>query len=224
MTGGAAVHTIATRIHGRYLVQAPAAGPPVGFLVGFHGYAENAAIHLQELAQIPGAERWVLAAVQGLARFYNRQQEVVAGWMTREDRELAIADNVAYAAAVLEELQRSFPAVEHRVFAGFSQGVAMTYRAALGSSPRCDGLIALAGDVPPELAERPWLRFPVLIGRGYQEEWYSEEKLAADVALLAAKGIPVEVCRFAGGHHWTDEFRRAAGALLDAVAGPGDRW
>ena len=40
--------------------------------------------------------------MQGLNRYYTRHGDMVAAWMTREDRELAIADNIAYVAAVLD--------------------------------------------------------------------------------------------------------------------------
>ena len=54
-------------------------------------------------------------------------------------------------------------------------GVAMAYRAAAGSS--ATGIIALGGDMPPEIAESDQPLPPVLIGRGTREEWYTEEKL-----------------------------------------------
>ena len=121
---------IATLVHGTYLVELPEplAGAPL--LVGFHGYGENAAIHLAELARIPGASRFLLCSVQGLHPFYNKAGEVVASWMTRHDRERAIEDNVRYVAAVVTRLQRDYPVGERLVFAGFSQGSAMAYRAA----------------------------------------------------------------------------------------------
>src|SRR6266568_7032936 len=123
-------HTIAAAVHGRYLVRRAAAAR--GHLIGFHGYAENAERHLAELLRIPGAGDWTVAAVQALHPFYvNRTGEVVAGWMTSQDRELAIADNRAYVRSVIEALDPRGPLV----LLGFSQGVAMAYRAAdeLGS-------------------------------------------------------------------------------------------
>ena len=36
-------------------------------------------------------------------------------------------------------------------------------------------------------------------------------------ALLERKGVAVEVCRFDGGHEWSDAFYRAAGELLAAL-------
>src|SRR5437868_7585600 len=152
-------HVIEARTHGRYVVrvgqtflsgQTGMSGPHV--LVGFHGYAENAEKHLAELETIAGAE-WTLVAVQALNRFYTRNDEIVANWMTRQDREHAIADNIDYVRRVVEEL-RPF---EKLVFAGFSQGVAMAYRAAAAIS--CDGVIALARDLPREIAK---INVPIL--------------------------------------------------------------
>lgn len=205
-------------VHGRLLVQAPS-DPAAGLLVGFHGYGETAEAHLEELRKIPGVDRWVVCAVQGLSRFYTRQGDVVASWMTKQDREQAIDDNVRYAASVVARLKREFPDARRLVFAGFSQGVAMTYRAAAGSGFAADAVLALAGDVPPELAERPLPGFPpVLLGRGSEEKWYSEDKLASDVETLEGKGIEARVCRFDGGHEWTDAYRQAAGKVLAGLA------
>ena len=85
--------TIPTQTHGRYLIDIP--GQSRATLVGFHGYQENAAIQLDVLRKIAGGRSIGLVSIQGLHRFYTRANDVVAGWMTKEDRELAIADNTA---------------------------------------------------------------------------------------------------------------------------------
>ena len=82
--------------HGRYLVDIPEHSRAT--LVGFHGYQENAAIHFDVLRQIAASRSIGIVSIQGLHRFYTRDNDVVASWMTKEDRELAIADNVAYVA------------------------------------------------------------------------------------------------------------------------------
>src|SRR5438309_290549 len=41
--------TIAATIHGRYLVETPSGGAPVGTLVGCHGYAEPAEAQLERM-------------------------------------------------------------------------------------------------------------------------------------------------------------------------------
>src|SRR5688572_3688363 len=208
---------IAARTHGRYLVAAPAGPGPHPLLLGFHGYGENAERCLAELRRIPGAERWLVAAVQGLHRFYNQKTgEVVASWMTKQDRELAIADNVAYVGAVAGELRREFDLAPTVALLGFSQGVAMAYRAALGSVERAAAVIALAGDVPPELHHLDLTRLGrVLVARGATDESYTADKMAADAVLLRGKGLACEELTYSGGHEWTDEFRRAVGEFLE---------
>ena len=209
------VRLIEARVHGRYLLRA-AEGEPAGALVGFHGYGESARPHLEAMLEIPGVERWTVASIQGLHPFYTRSGEVVASWMTRQDREAAIADNMAYVRSAVEEIRESTGGGGPLVYCGFSQGVAMAYRAAAAHS--CHGLIALAGDVPPELAERDLEGFPrVLIGRGESDSWYSEEKLTVDVQLLRGKGVAVEFERFDGGHEWTPAFRARCAQLLSAL-------
>ncbi len=207
------LNVVEARTHGRYLVRVPAAPPPWPLLVGFHGYAETAGDHLDALVTIPGSEEWLLVAVQALHPFYTRKERVVANWMTRDDRELAIADNIDYIGRVLDRIRADHPTRQTLVFAGFSQGGAMAYRAA--ASYRADGLIVLAADVPPDIVERRIVPLPpVLLGRGTRDQWYSEAKEAADRGALTGIGARVESCVFDGGHEWTETFRAAVSTFL----------
>lgn len=216
-----AERTVAAITHGRFLTDAPAQPEGSPLLVGFHGYGETADRHLAELRRLPGAGRFTLCAVQALHPFYHRTGEVIASWMTRLDREQAIADNVRYVASVVAQVKREVPVGEQLVFLGFSQGAAMAYRAAAGSGFHCQALVALGGDVPPELTQRDLTRFPpVLLARGSSEEWYDAAKMAHDVDLLRAKGVDVRPVVFAGGHEWTDEFRTVVGEFLAETLRP----
>ena len=214
---GVEVCTTAARTLGRYLVVPAESGEPAPLLVGFHGYGESAERHLEALLAIPGVRRWRVASVQALNRFYERRTGTVVGcWMTSQDRDQAIADNVAYVRTVVSEL--GAPSGGPLVFAGFSQGVAMAYRAALGSEHRCDGLVILAGDVPPELRGVPPDRWPpILLGGGLRDAWYTEDKRTADVAFLRSRGIEHETAFFDGGHDWHPDFRAAAGRFLERI-------
>ncbi len=215
----ATAHTPSVTIHGRYLAAgAPAASSPL--LVGFHGYAETAETQLERLAAIPGADRLALVSVQGLHRFYRGRSSdvVVAGWMTKQDRELAIADNLAYVKAVLDEVDRGSP--RRTFFAGFSQGVAMALRAAT-AWPRAAGVIALGGDVPPELRRTSLAAIPAaLVGRGRHDGWYTPEKFRDDVERLGEAGVRVTPFEFDAGHEWTAPFSEAAGAFLQRERRP----
>src|SRR5262249_8527169 len=136
-------------------VDPPIGTDPAPMLVGFHGYAESADRQLERLRAIEGSERWLLVSIQGLHRFYQRRAEqVVASWMTRQDRELGIADNIAYVSKVLENVSMTWPVTRSIVFAGFSQGVAMAFRAAVNSNAERVSVIAVGGDIPPEIESR----------------------------------------------------------------------
>lgn len=213
-------HASAT-VHGRFLVR-PAAGGR--WLVGFHGQGQEAGAMLAPLADAARGGRWLVASVQGLNRHYaGRAQAVVATWMTRQDREQTIADNVAYVDAVLDALEREFGPPRAIVFAGFSQGVAMAYRAARLGRRECAAIVAACGDVPPELraaADRPWPR--VLAATGADDAWYTPARLAEDAAFLRSVRPDARTLVFAGGHEWGGALSEAVGALLAAIEAPAD--
>jgi predicted esterase len=202
---------IATRIHGRVLVRD--ASDPAAVIVGFHGYMENAAIQMERLEALPGAGRWTLISVQGLHRFYRGHSEaVVAGWMTRQDRDEMIADNIEYADRAIDA---AAPADVPLFTTGFSQGVAMAFRAGVRGRRRASGVVAVGGDVPPELLDDPALAFPaVLLARGERDDWYTTARLEADVKALRARGSHVEPLVHPAGHEWTPDVAGAAAAFI----------
>ncbi len=209
---------VATQVRGRALLRR-ATESQAPLLVGFHGYGENAERLLEAIVEIPGVSTWHVASLQALHPFYNSKTgEVVASWMTKLDRELAIEDNIQYVARALEQVEKRLEIEGPTVFLGFSQGTAMAYRAAGSAGHACDGLIALTGDAPAEITDQSiCVPSRVLIGRGTDDPWYDEAKMESDLARLQGRGIEVEVCVFEGGHEWTAEFRSAAGEFLRSL-------
>lgn len=200
--------TIETPVHGRYLHE----DRGDRLLVGFHGYAETAEVNLSQLRKLRGTDGWSLVAVQALHPFYPRADRVGASWMTSFERELAIADNIAYVRNVLASL----PAPSALVFLGFSQGAAMAARAAAYAG-RAAGLILLGGDIPPEIkADASVVLPPTLLATGTRDEWYTREKFDNDLQYLQ-RTARVTPCVFEGGHEWTDVFRDAVGKFLRSV-------
>jgi dienelactone hydrolase len=191
---------ISSPVHGRVL---HVARDPERLLVGFHGYAETAEVHLAELEKIAGG--WSLAAIQALHPFYTRDQRIVASWMTSLDREQAIADNIEYVRRAVAAL----PPARTVVFAGFSQGAAMAWRAA--SALPCNGVVAIGGDLPPDV-QPPFPR--ALICRGQGDEWYTAAKLADDLA----RHPQAESFVHPGGHEFTDDVRARVGEWLGFIA------
>jgi predicted esterase len=211
----AVVRTIAATVHGRYLTMVPE-GTARGLIVGFHGYAENAEVHLAALRAIPGADGWLLVAVQALHPFYTRDDRIVANWMTRQDRELGIADNLAYVGSVIDAVATECEVRRPLVCIGFSQGGAMAYRTAARFG--ADGLIILAADVPADVAGPAGLQLPpLLLGRGTADRYYTQDKHDADLATLERMGSRVENCVFDGGHEWGSAFVDAASRYLSRM-------
>ena len=208
--------TVITQTHGRYLVVPTVGTDPAPMLVGFHGYAESADTQLPRLRAIESSEHWLVVSIQGLHRFYQRRtEEVVASWMTRQDRESAINDNLAYVSSVLDAVSAAWPTEPSIVYAGFSQGVAMAFRAAVNSNAQRIAVIAVGGDIPPEIESGALARLSsTLICRGSSEEWYTADKLAQDARRLRESGVDVTALELPGGHQWSADASQAASGFL----------
>lgn len=203
--------TILVEVAGRYLVDVPEGGGRFPLLAGFHGYGQRAADELVLLNRIPGAEGWIRCSIEALHPFMNAKGEPGASWMTRCDRDLRIAENVAYVDAVIGRVMAELPTDGRLVLHGFSQGAAMACRAAVLGRHPVSGVMLLGGGVPPELdgLER-MLR--VQHARGDRDPFLSEEALTSDAARLCNAGMQPDVVVFAGGH-------RATVGYFDAAAG-----
>ena len=218
--------SIVTPIHGRYLLRVPeseAHGPArnAPMVVGFHGYGESADVHMARLEAIPELADWTLVSIQGLHTFYGKRREVVASWMTTQQREDAIEDNLRYVRSVVTEAIHQTGEPRALVYVGYSQGVAMAWRAAILGARRIDGLAVFGGDVPPELGVRPLTQCPpVLIGRGKDDPSYTASQFKADLDMLAGRFVAVEPYEVTGAHGWTDAVGREVGAFVWRLVNP----
>ena len=132
---------VAAETHGRVLVEEAPAGPLL-LLAGFHGYGQNADEMMDMLRAVPVGRSWTRVSVQALHRFYRRSEVTVASWMTRQDRDTLIADNVQYVDAAIDAAAGA-RAIERLVLCGFSQGAAMAYRAAVLGARWPDAVIGV---------------------------------------------------------------------------------
>lgn len=214
----------AALVHGRQLVRVPRAGRARLHWFGFHGYAQTAEAMLPAFERSAG-EAALVVSVQALHPFYaGRTNEVVANWMTRQDRERAIASNVAYVDAVVEAIDAEFGAPDVRVFAGFSQGVGMAWRAAALGGHACAAVVAVGGDVPPELLAAPPRAWPpALLATGERDAWCTPDALAREAARLRERGADVRTLVFDGGHEWSAAVEEAARAWCASLAGGATR-
>jgi predicted esterase len=77
------------------------------------------------------------------------------------------------------------------------------------------GVIAVGGDVPPELDSAALGRVrTALICHGVRDEWYTAEIFAKDVERLRAANVNVRPLDFEGGHEWSAGVTTAAAAFL----------
>ena len=188
-----------------------------------HGYGQLAAPFIQSFARVAAPSRCIVAP-EALSRFYldrsstatDPPPRVGATWMTREDREHEIADQVAYLDALHDRCRP--PSVADRVrlrVLGFSQGVATASRWLAYGRVRADELIAWAGAFPPDIdlasfADRMSSTTVALVV-GTRDELASWAAADAQLERFTAAGIRARQLTFDGGH-------RLDGTTLMAIA------
>lgn len=197
--------------------------------IACHGYAQLAAKFLEPFVSLATPWRRIVAP-EGLSRFYlersrvgvNTQADVGATWMTREDREHEIADQIAYLDALLDHLdpERGASGVRLRVL-GFSQGVAAVSRwLARGRRVRAGDVILWAGSFPGDVDRSLFATrlagAPVLFVVGTRDQLASWAAADVEVGRFTAAGIDARLVTFEGGHRLDD-------ATLAAIAASDSR-
>ena len=71
-------------------------------------------------------------------------------------------------------------------------------------------------DVAAEARRLP----PVLIGRGAQDNWYTESKATADAEVLRAANAAFSTHVFDAGHVWDPGFIARAASFIDTLLRP----
>lgn len=193
----------------------PAAARSVWYLL--HGYGQLAPDFLRQCAALARPSR-LLVAPEGLSRFYTRgvSERPGASWMTREDREAEILDQMAYLDAVhLHVLARLERPPEHVVVLGFSQGATTADRWVAGRSVDPSAVILWAGAPAMDLgAGTPVARRMIMV-YGSSDPFITPRSSEPIRSLLSARGQAVEVERFEGAHVIDPGTLSALAARLD---------
>ncbi len=212
-----ATHHITTQRTARYFTIGHA-GPEVREVVyAFHGYGQLAGRFASRLEQIGMTGRLVVVP-EGLSRFYVRglgntgDAQVGASWMTREDRDSEIADQVSYLDALHRRVLGSLDGAAPRVtLLGFSQGTATAGRWLAHGSVRPATLVLWAGRLPPELEPRlPELLagMRVIVAVGRSDELAPQAQVGTELERLERAGVQFERLSFDGGHELDGETLR----------------
>lgn len=216
-------HLIVPR-HARYYARGPAEGA-TELWIACHGYGQLAASFLAQLSVLDDGTRLV-AAPEGLSRFYLPGEgatpgatrvhgpAVAASWMTREDREHEIADQMSYLDLLRDVLRDRVAAGAPVSVLGFSQGAATASRWAIRARSRVRRLIIWGALLPPELASDDAVReklagTSVAMVRGDRDALVPAAAVEEQVAWLESLGLHTTLHTFPGGHRLDDDTLRA---------------
>jgi predicted esterase len=167
-------------------------------LIVLHGYGQLAEFFIRKFNDLP--ENYLVVAPEGMHRFYlnGTSGRVGASWMTKEDRESDIQDNLNWLNQLLNELKEK-KKFEKIILLGFSQGGATAARWYFSSKNEFDHLILWASVFPPDL-EKPENsndseNYFVI---GTEDEFYKTEAQKNEIAFYQKIGF--QTLQFQGKH------------------------
>jgi predicted esterase len=186
-----------------------------------HGYGELAAEFAARFTPVDDGTRLIVAP-EGLSRFYHAPPSaapratgpgtVGASWMTREDRNSEIGDQVTYLDAVHRVVFERVPRESVRLtILGFSQGVATVTRWLVQSKHPVERVVCWAGVIPEDTL--PGLRgLPLTVVTGTRDIYAPPDRVAEYKAQLAAAKVTYRQISFDGGHRLDDGVLRQLAA------------
>lgn len=167
-----------------------------------HGYGQLAAYFIRKVdAVLP--ENVTFVAPEGMHRFYlnGTSGRVGASWMTKEAREMDIAENTEILDQLFEVLHRKY-SPEKIMVIGFSQGGATAARWLANGKSRIDSFVSWASVFPPDVAfpectpTENMLKHHFVLGS--EDPFF--DKQSTEAALNAYHNLGFEIIRFTGGH------------------------
>jgi predicted esterase len=164
-----------------------------------HGYGMSAGRFLNDFENLsePGM---MIVAPEGLSRYYRKGHsgDVVASWMTRDDREHEISDYVVYLDEVYQRVMANLSAKS--IVLGFSQGASTASRWVVMGKSLHDGLIVWAGEFPPEFNQGIDNKTIIWNVAGDQDEFIDLEKHRQQSARMMNLNFKVHELVFRGNH------------------------
>ena len=168
-------------------------------LIVLHGYGQLAEFFIRKFNDVP--ENYLVIAPEGMHRFYlnGTSGRVGASWMTKEDRESDIRDNLIWLNQLLNELKAK-KKFEKIILLGFSQGGATAARWYYSSKNEINHLILWASVFPPDL-EKPENsnnseNYFVI---GTEDEFYNSEAQKSEIEFYQKIGF--QTLQFKGKHN-----------------------
>jgi len=174
-----------------------------------HGYGQLASDFIREFESIADPRRLIVAP-EALSRYYistapefhGPDSKVGATWMTREDRDVDIADYVRYLGDLYASIMAS-AGDAHVTVVGFSQGGATATRWLMRASPRVDRLILwgsmLPADVELDKAAELFRSVELILVYGKRDQYATEEMIVGYQKKLSSHSVPFSAIAFDGG-------------------------
>jgi predicted esterase len=172
--------------------------------VMLHGYGHLARYFLNTFEELEDGV--LIIAPEALSRFYldEGHTRVGATWMTREDRDQEMADQLTYLDRLAQKTLLLCPRETPLHVLGFSQGVAVACRWATRGVSEMKQLVLWGGNIPPELdtdlLNLRLRQIAVDLVHGEEDRLAPEAVHQKNEATLRAAKVPFNAHRFNGGH------------------------
>ena len=187
----------------RYYAAGPTDRTPSEAWIVFHGYGFLASRFARAFEPIDDGNRLIVVP-EALSRFYlaGTAGQVGASWMTKEDRDREIHDQVAYLDALADHL--NLDGIPTHLL-GFSQGSATACRWLARGRVTPLRLIVWGGEIPPDLdwraaGERFRRLDEVVLVTGTDDPYAPPGALEAFAGLLTRHRVRHRTMVFPGGH------------------------
>lgn len=174
--------------------------------VVFHGYGQLSQYFIKHFQDLDPAENFVIAP-EGLSKFYveGLTGRVGASWMTKQDRELEIADQSNYINAVLKDCGVDVQNMEQRLIVlGFSQGTSTAVRWLANNNIRPSELILWAGSFPHDIDtsehEKLFKDLSMHFAYGNEDQFLEHINVEERVSEFEKMGMSLKVWPFEGKH------------------------
>lgn len=172
-------------------------------ILALHGYAQLAGDWINNFTELD-ADKYYVVCVEGPHRFYHRgrQGNVVASWMTKEDRLNDIADYIRLIDNVYAEVS-THGNFKEKILLGFSQGGATASRWIELGTHKLDKFILWASVFPPDLEQRfdtPLDTTTNYFVVGNNDEYFDPDRKNRQFRFLQEMGVNFQLITFDGNH------------------------
>lgn len=170
-----------------------------------HGYGQLAEFFVRKFKTFFSPER-VFVAPEGTNYNYLEgfQGRVGANWMTKHERETAIANNHRFLDSLIDSLLEKYTHKPTVHVLGFSQGAATATRWASHWKGKIDTLVLWAGGFALDLdlgeAREAFSETKLVVALGDQDELITSENIQKQDLLISSLGKEVQRLSYPGGH------------------------